>query len=221
MNNEHQTQKISFYSTTKKRRTPNFEGVSSLHVGSVRVFLPVGIGMMGMWLSRSVSNFVGYAYPAYATFKVLRDNDKSKHAEWLMYWAVMSCFTAFEIFGDKFVSWLPFYYEAKIVFIFWLVLPRFKGAVTLYRKVLQPTLEKYEDDIDKQLDMVNAEAARRGGQLGSMGLEAVRRHSASLLQIGQNAIAAATTASLQQKQNEQIQKESSTGATGLKQRRRK
>eukprot|EP00941_MAST-03F_sp_MAST-3F-sp1_P004611 g4611.t1 len=160
--------------------------------------------MMGIWLSKSVSNFVGYAYPAYATYKVLRDNEKEKHPEWLMYWAVMSCFTALEIFGDTFVSWLPFYYEAKILFIFWLVLPQFKGAITLYRKVLHPTIQKYEDDIDKHIDNLNTEAIRHGSNVGQLGLAALREHSVSLLQMGQSAITAATVATLQSQKGDEV-----------------
>ena len=60
-----------------------------------------------------------------------------------MYWAVISCFTASEVFGDVLVSWLPFYYEAKVAIIIYLVCNR-KAAVAFYRKYLHPTLETYE-----------------------------------------------------------------------------
>ena len=33
------------------------------------------------------SNLVGYAYPAYASFKAIQDSKKEKYAEWLMYWS--------------------------------------------------------------------------------------------------------------------------------------
>ena len=40
-------------------------------------------------------------------------------------------------------SRLPFYYEAKVVFIIWLVFHK-KAAVTLYQRYIHPTLETYE-----------------------------------------------------------------------------
>ena len=86
---------------------------------------------------------MGYAYPAFKSFKCIQKGQKEKYPEWLMYWAVISCFTASEVFGDVLVSWLPFYYEAKVAIIIYLVCNR-KAAVAFYRKYLHPTLETYE-----------------------------------------------------------------------------
>jgi len=42
---------------------------------------------------------------------------------------------------------LPFYYEAKIVFVCWLVLPYSKGSTVLYKKFIHPNLSKREQVI--------------------------------------------------------------------------
>jgi hypothetical protein len=39
---------------------------------------------------------------------------------------VNTCFTIFELLGDVLISWLPLYYEAKIVFIVFLTVPNFR-----------------------------------------------------------------------------------------------
>lgn len=39
---------------------------------------------------------------------------------------VNTCFTVVEMFGDLLGSWVPLYYEAKIVFIIFLTFPKFR-----------------------------------------------------------------------------------------------
>lgn len=191
--------------------------------------------LVGFFLSRSISNLVGYAYPAYASFKAIRDGKKEKYSEWLMYWyenrfdshvpdslslssshatirphapstnvvlrAVISCFTAFESFGDVLVSWLPFYYEAKVAFIVYLVYQR-KAAVMFYRKFLHPTLETYEDHIDKSIDDATREAQRGAAHVGKLGIKALHRHSSTLLHMGQKALVQTATLAAQAEEEE-------------------
>ena len=52
-------------------------------------------------------------------------------------------FSAVEILGDSLLAWLPFYYEAKTLFILWLVLPKYKGAKIIYEKFLDRQLRQY------------------------------------------------------------------------------
>ena len=157
--------------------------------------------LVGFFVSRTISNLVGYAYPAYASFKIIQEKKRHKYAEWLMYWAVISCFTAVEVFGDVLVSWLPFYYEAKVAFIIWLVCNK-KAAVTLYQKYLHPALESYEGHIDRGIDDAAREAQRGAVHVGKMGMKVLRSHSVSLLQMGQQALVSTATMAAQADQEE-------------------
>lgn len=71
---------------------------------------------------------VGFIYPAYASYKALESKSPVAHAQWLTYWVVFSLFTVVEYFADFVISWIPFYYLAKLAFVLWLQLPRFQGA---------------------------------------------------------------------------------------------
>ncbi|RIB07032.1 TB2/DP1/HVA22-related protein, partial [Gigaspora rosea] len=62
------------------------------------------------------SNVVGYLYPAYASFKAIKANNTKRIMEWLIYWIVIALFSVIE---------LPFYYETKMIFMIWLILPQF------------------------------------------------------------------------------------------------
>ena len=56
---------------------------------------------------------------------------------WLLPRTVNTCFTIFELLGDVLVSWLPLYYEAKIVFVVFMTIPNFR--VRLRSPLLHPT----------------------------------------------------------------------------------
>ncbi len=67
----------------------------------------------------------------------------------MMYWVVFSAFCVCEAFLDVLLGiWLPFYNEAKLLFLLWLVSPVSGGgsigASILYRKVVHPNILKRE-----------------------------------------------------------------------------
>lgn len=69
-----------------------------------------------------------------------------------MYWIVFALFITAELFADLLLGfWFPFYYELKIIFMLWLLLPATKGSSILYRKFVHPWLSKNEKDIDSYI----------------------------------------------------------------------
>ena len=66
----------------------------------------------------------------------------------ILYRAVISCFTAFEVFGDMICG---FRFAANKNCIHYVLSVSSKAAVTFYRKYLHPTLENYEGKIDQVL----------------------------------------------------------------------
>ncbi len=65
-----------------------------------------------------------------------------------MYWIVFALFTTIETLLDIFISWFPFYYEIKILFILWVLSPATRGSSLLYKKVVHPLLCSREKEID-------------------------------------------------------------------------
>lgn len=110
-------------------------------------------------------------------------------------------FVVFELIGDTFISWLPLYYEGKLIFIWWLTLQR--GATVLYDNLVHKYLERYEPDIDAGLASLqqSADAAFEG--LKVRAVRHLRHGSRTILQAGgaalaELAMATATTAALEQ-----------------------
>jgi receptor expression-enhancing protein 5/6 len=82
---------------------------------------------------------VGWALPAYLSFKALETPGHQDDIQWLTYWVVFGFFNFLESFALRIVLYyFPWYFAFKTVFILWLQLPAFRvrvpsAAVTLTR----------------------------------------------------------------------------------------
>lgn len=95
---------------------------------------------------------MGTLYPAYRSYKALKNKNVHEHVKWMMYWIVFALFTTCEVFLDIFISWLPFYYEIKILFIIWILSPATRGSSLLYKKIVHPLLKAREKEIDEFIE---------------------------------------------------------------------
>ncbi|XP_786990.3 receptor expression-enhancing protein 2 [Strongylocentrotus purpuratus] len=125
--------------------------------------------MVAYLLSRLVVLVFGTLYPAYYSYKAVKTRNVKEYVKWMMYWIVFALFSCVETVADIFASILPFYYEIKILFIFWLISPWTKGSTYLYRKCIHPALSKKEQEIDEYINQASTrgyEALKRVGRNG-------------------------------------------------------
>nr|CAB3265517.1 receptor expression-enhancing protein 2-like [Phallusia mammillata] len=125
--------------------------------------------MGGAVVSRLAIVGGGLLYPAYSSYKAVKTTNVRQYVRWIMYWVVFALFTSVETFADIFVAWLPFYYEAKFMFVFWLASPYTKGSTYLYRKFIHPNLSKKEQDIDLFLENAKDKGYEAMVNVGSRG----------------------------------------------------
>jgi hypothetical protein len=95
---------------------------------------------------------------------------------------VNTFFTVFEMLGDSLVSWLPLYWEAKIVFVVWLTL--WGGAAQVYNRGLRLLLERYEQAIDTHVSRFQSRAAEKVNEAAQQGLQHVRSRGQQLAMAG-------------------------------------
>lgn len=108
--------------------------------------------MVSALLSRCLILTLGTLYPAYRSYKAIKNKDMREYVKWMMYWIVFALFTTLETMLDIFISWFPFYYEIKILFILWVLSPATHGSSILYKKVVHPLLCSREKDIDEFIE---------------------------------------------------------------------
>jgi receptor expression-enhancing protein 5/6 len=105
-----------------------------------------------------LTNLIGFAYPAYASFKAIESHSKDDDTQWLTYWTVFGFFNIIEYFTDILVYWIPFYYMLKTFTLLWLYLPTFRGAEYVYHSFISPYLTLHQQEIDSAFSDVKAKA---------------------------------------------------------------
>lgn len=124
--------------------------------------------MVSVIISQFIILTCGTLYPAYRSYKAVKTKNVREYVKWMMYWIVFAIFLCAEALMDIFVAfWFPFYYEAKILFVLWLLAPYTKGASFIYRKFIHPTLLKHEKEIDQYLERAKNESYTRIMRLGN------------------------------------------------------
>jgi len=111
-------------------------------------FILTGILLFVLGGGQLVSNVVGFLYPAYMSFKALNTPQPDDDTQWLTYWVVFCFFNLTEQITSIFMSWIPFYFIIKIIFLIWLYYPQTKGATKLYFSGIKPLLSNYASCID-------------------------------------------------------------------------
>ncbi|XP_055347027.1 receptor expression-enhancing protein 4-like [Paramacrobiotus metropolitanus] len=128
--------------------------------------------MFSVLLSRLVILCLGILYPAYASYKAIRNKSPKDYVKWMMYWVVFSLFLAFETFTDIFLAfWFPFYYEIKILIVLWLMLPATRGSSILYRKFVHPMLTQHEEELDTYIERAKTDGYAVFRELSGVALQ--------------------------------------------------
>jgi len=103
----------------------------------------------------SVWLFLCTLYPAYASFKAVKSKNAKHYVRWMMYWIVYAMFVATESLVDPFlIFWLPFYSEAKIIFLLYLVSSSTRGSSVIYKGWIHPVLCSNEAEIDVAIEKI-------------------------------------------------------------------
>ncbi|KAG1715986.1 hypothetical protein ID866_1151 [Astraeus odoratus] len=90
-----------------------------------------------------------FLLPCYSTFKTLSRAPQDGELQILcMYWAVIGAFIAVENTVGPFISWLPFYWELRTLFLLYLSLPQIQGSTYIYKVYLEPFCRSNEADLD-------------------------------------------------------------------------
>ncbi len=113
----------------------------------------VAIWLVFGYAAAFISSFLGFLYPAYCSVKAIESVRTEDDTQWLTYWVVYSAFGMVEFFSDIFLSWFPFYYLAKMLFLVWCMAPiSSNGSQFIYNRFIKPFVLKHQKKMDDALD---------------------------------------------------------------------
>ncbi|XP_077229608.1 protein HVA22-like [Tasmannia lanceolata] len=81
-------------------------------------------------------------YPLYASVRAIESPSKLDDEQWLAYWILYSFLTLLEMVAAPILQWIPIWYQIKVAFVAWLVLPQFRGASFIYERFVREQLKK-------------------------------------------------------------------------------
>ncbi|KAA8542092.1 hypothetical protein F0562_023244 [Nyssa sinensis] len=82
-------------------------------------------------------------YPLYASVIAMETTSKVDDEQWLAYWILYSFLSLVEMLLQPILEWIPIWYDLKLAFVVWLVLPRFRGAAFIYQRFVREKIKKY------------------------------------------------------------------------------
>ncbi|KAH9176834.1 TB2/DP1, HVA22 family-domain-containing protein [Lactarius sanguifluus] len=104
--------------------------------------------MLVFIVSRLLTGWFVFLLPSYSTFKALKQRPLNEREveKVACYWTVVGTLVAFEYTAEWLLSWFPFYWETKTLFL--LFLSQFEGSTHIYKSYLEPFFVQNEKDID-------------------------------------------------------------------------
>lgn len=130
----------------------------------------------------------GTLYPAYYSYKAVKTKNVKEYVRWMMYWIVFALYTVVETVTDLTLGWFPLYYEIKVAFVLWLLLPYTRGASLIYMRCLHPLLSSREREIDDYIIQAKERSYETMVNLGKQGLSIAATAAVTAAVKGQGAI---------------------------------
>ncbi|CAH8498449.1 unnamed protein product [Schistosoma turkestanicum] len=145
--------------------------------------------MLPALFARLIITVFGVMHPSYRTYKAIKRKDYQEVVTLGMYWVVFSMYITVELVTDILLQWLPFYYDAKTLFVIWLVTPATSGYSFIYRKVIHPELTKRETEIDEAINKAKEKGYSKVVEFGAKGLNYAAKAVLSGAMLGQDFLA--------------------------------
>jgi len=149
---QHVSNQASFYLSQLDKELSKYPMLKSLEQRTQvpKAYAAIGASALVVLLifvnafASPVSNLIGWALPAYLSFKAIESPQVEDDVQWLTYWTVFGFFNFLESFAIRVVLYyFPYYYIFKTAFVLWLQLPATRGARTIHQSLLRPIIVQH------------------------------------------------------------------------------
>jgi len=109
-----------------------------------KAFIAIGVAVLPLFIAfflgwgNFIIDLIGFIYPVYASIKTIEAKDTEADTQWLTYWLIFGLFKVVEGIADAVISFIPFYFPSKVLFLVWCYYPSTKGASVIYNAAIKP-----------------------------------------------------------------------------------
>jgi receptor expression-enhancing protein 5/6 len=153
------------------------------HTQVPKTFLAIGtILLLALFhfinpLAAPISNFIGWALPAYLSFKALERPAPQDDVQWLTYWVIFGFFNFAESFAlGLILYYVPWYYALKTTFVLWLQLPNVRVRTGIAHDCFQILNDYFFSAIGRPSRVWHRAQACFGKRLGMFPCSCAHRH---------------------------------------------
>jgi receptor expression-enhancing protein 5/6 len=129
--------------------------------------------MIGWPISRFLSYPISFLIPSRRSFRAVLTPGGSDDIRFLSYWLVLAFWSIFESVFDPLIASIPFYYEAKCIFLLYLQSKNGRPAWEFFHSACGPILQYYEPQIDAFMAKYSQHAAKIQRQAQAAATEAI------------------------------------------------
>eukprot|EP01035_Chromulina_nebulosa_P022008 gene22008-28491_t len=119
--------------TNLSEKTKVDKALIALAIAAVPLFLVLSLGF-----GNFIIDLIGFVYPVYSSIKAIESKDKNDDTQWLTYWLIFGLFKIVEGVADAIISFIPFYFLSKVLFLIWCFYPSTQGASVIYNNFIKP-----------------------------------------------------------------------------------
>ena len=96
-----------------------------------------------------ITTLIGVCYPALQSFLALESKGTDDDKQWLTYWVCYGVFSIIDQFAGIILSFIPFYFFLKLIFLVYLFHPGTQGAKTVYNNYLSGYVKQYRSQLEQ------------------------------------------------------------------------
>jgi len=159
-------QKLDYMeSVLEKRNYPVLEAITAKNKHIKRSYVVLLVFLLGMVLFvgltslRFVSHLLAFV-PIYRSFKSLKKPQPNDDQFFITYWMLNGGFTVIEPTLTQTRKLTIVFYCGKMLFLFWAQHPKTKGALVIFRRLLNPLLSSWLYDENHQKNYFSTESER-------------------------------------------------------------
>lgn len=114
-------------------------GINKVHLVALSI-LSIILGLLYRFFTTTFVALTLFVYPAVSTIHAIDKHDKSLDVHWLTYWLSTMMLLTFEsLLGHQMLpAKIPFYGLIKIALAVWMFLPRTRGSLLIFERVIRP-----------------------------------------------------------------------------------